>query len=734
MFVEIIFPIRSFRTFTYKVPQKLLSHISVGSSINTKINNRLASGYVTKLSDTCSYKGKIHNIDSVNESFSVSAELIRLITWASKYYLCPMGILYNSILPNKIISIDDKKVLHVKLINKEHVNSIIKNNKSRLTNKEQFLILLSNYNKYIPITFITNKINNAYSISKQLENEKLIQRKEISIESNNNSTSESPDLLLSKKQQIIYNNINSNFTKKFTPQIIHGIAGSGKTEIYIKLIQYIVSNEKTAIVLLPEILLTTHIAHRFEKYFNNRVAIWHSKMTRSQKRKILHGIINHNYDVVIGARSAVFVPIKNLGLIIVDEEQESSYKQNEKLPYYNARDVALMRAKLSNSNIVLGSATPSLETYYNNLLDKNQFHVLNEKYYKSKSNIVQLVDMKSELKDGNYIISENLNASINEALHNKKGVLLLHNRRGYSLICQCDACNFIHYCKQCSIPLSLHNASSSMQCHHCDVKYDILPHCKDCNSNQLSFKGFGIQRIEEYINKKYPSYSVQRIDSDTMTNRSTYIEYINQFNKGKIDIIIGTQMIAKGLDFDNIAVVGIINSSLGLSLPDFRSEERTFHLISQVIGRAGRRDLQGKAIIQSYDIANNTIQAAVSNNQKQFYNFLLSSRKDLNYPPISQLCRIIFSGNDLVKVQKISKLITDKLITVNKKEVKILGPVEASISKIKNRWRYSTLIFSNSKNKYLIQNMIIKYIGLDIIEKPLSSVRVYIDIDPISLL
>ena len=737
MFAEIIFPIRSFRTFTYRIPKQLIYKISTGSSVYAKINNKLASGYVVEISKICAYKGKINSIDSIQEALLIPLELINLIEWVSKYYLCPMGIIYNSVLPKKIISINDTQNLYVKLTKLGYAKSIFKN-KNKLSNKEKFLALLNTKNsEYISITSIAKEITNAYSISLQLENENLITRKAMANKFSDSSSLDYPDLILSKKQHIIYKQIYKSFNNNsniFLPQVIHGVSGSGKTELYIKLITKIIAKGKTAIVLLPEILLTTHIAERFKKYFNNRVATWHSKMTASQKKLTLNGIINKNYDVVIGARSAVFVPINNLGLIIVDEEQESSYKQNETLPYYHARDVALMRAKLSNANIVLGSATPSLETYYNSLKGKNKLHVLSEKYYKSKPNIIQLVDMKSELKKGNYIISKILSDAMDEALYNKQGILLLHNRRGYSLICQCNDCSFIHYCTQCSIPLSLHTSNNSMQCHHCNFTNDILPHCQDCNSPNLSFKGFGIQRIQEYIDKKYSSHKIQRIDSDTMTNKNKYIDCINQFNEGKIDIIIGTQMIAKGLDFNNIALVGIINSSLGLSIPDFRSEERTFQLISQVIGRTGRREKQGKAIIQSYDIANKTIQYAVRNNQKQFYNFLLSSRKELNYPPINQLCRIIFSGSDLKQVQKIANQITRKLVDANKNRIKILGPAEASISKINNRWRYSTLIFSDNKNKYLIQSIIAKHIGLDIIEKPLLSVRVYIDIDPISLL
>ena len=401
-------------------------------------------------------------------------------------------------------------------------------------------------------------------------------------------------------------------------------------------------------ILIPEIILTAQMQKRFIQYFGNHIAIWHSKMTNKQKQQTIKNILLGENKIIIGARSSIFTPMANIGLIVIDEEQDHSYKQDSPKPYYNARDIALIRSKYSQCPTILTSATPSIESYYNTLIGKSQYIELKERYYKSKDPVVQVIDMIKNIdSDEHAVISDELEQSIKETLNNKKQVILLNNRRGYASTVYSKELQGPMLCESCNVPMSLHKSFQKLLCHYCDYNEDYNK--IDKNFDNYVLNGYGTEKIYEIIKKKFPSAVIARLDSDTLQKKSNLSSILKDFSLGKINILIGTQMISKGLDFNDVDLVGVVNADYGMFIPDFRSGEKTFQIISQVIGRSGRRNTQGKAIIQTYNPDDANLLNAIKSNYKTFYSSNLAERNELQYPPFFRICRLIFSGEDIEK-------------------------------------------------------------------------------------
>jgi primosomal protein N' (replication factor Y) len=487
------------------------------------------------------------------------------------------------------------------------------------------------------------------------------------------------------------------------------------------------------LVLVPEIALTPQVASRFRKAFGSRVALWHSRMTKAEKGWTWQQLKKGEYSVVVGARSAIFAPLKNLGLIIVDEEQESSYKQENPAPRYHARDVAMVRGKQSNAAVLLTSATPCLESYYNVLQNKFTLLKLTKRYGKSNYPAVELVDMKKEYSDdGSALLSKSLIQAINDRLERSEQVIILQNRRGYSRVHQCLECGEIKKCKHCSVALTFHRTDNNLHCHYCEAFEIPESKCGQCNAENMTFSGSGTQRVEDVLQQQFPDAKILRMDMDTVRGKGSHIKILEKFANGKADILLGTQMIAKGLDFENVTLVGVINADSGLFFPDFRAGERVFQLIYQVAGRAGRRDKPGQAIIQTYNPDDIYIQTAAALNTKKFYNVALAQRQELSYPPFSRIGRILFTGKNKLIVDDFAQRVGRKL--QGNSNYKILGPAAAPIEKIKGNWRAHLIIKSKSRNISSLHQFIHSTIGFIIFERKWKGVRILIDVDPVSML
>lgn len=480
---------------------------------------------------------------------------------------------------------------------------------------------------------------------------------------------------------------------KFKTFLLYGVTGSGKTQVYIEAIKEVVNLGKTAIVLVPEISLTPQIVNRFKKNFGEIVGVIHSKMSVGERYDSWRMIKDGIYKIVIGPRSAVFAPLEKIGLIVVDEEQESSYKQFDTPPRYNARDVAIMRANLNNAVVILGSATPSLESYYNAKTGKYHLLVLPERVDKAKMPKIEIVDMIKERKENNKTsISKLLNQKIKERIDRKEGIIIFQNRRGYSTYIECQDCGYVEMCDNCSVTLIFHMAQNHLRCHYCGFVKNVPDSCRRCGGIKLKLKGVGTQKVEDEISHIFPNAKVIRMDLDTTAGKKSYDKIMQKFANGEADILLGTQMVAKGLDFSRVTLVGVISADIPMLIPDFRSSERTFQLLTQVAGRSGRSEKEGEVIIQTFQPEHYIFDYIVNHKTLEFYERELKIRQDLNYPPFTRLILIEFKGENEKDVDLASNEFAKELKSKIHNPIQILGPAPAAIPKIKRNYRYHIIM------------------------------------------
>ena len=735
MFAQVSFPISSFRSFTYKIPASLNGTVQPGTCVNAPINRKMQAGFVVAVNQDSEYKGKILPIDSIREKeLQFPEELWHTLEWISQYYITPLGQVLKAAVPNSFLKLyKPKQVQYVKITAKGL--NVIPTFENKKPAQKRLLEALSTINEPVKTASLTEFASSPHTVCGQLEKSGFVEtfsQPQITDPFEIMGPGEVKNIKLSKEQQGVVDTI-QNTGKGFHPYLLHGITGSGKTEVYLKLAQTIVEAGKSVLVLVPEIALTPQVATRFRKAFGSRVALWHSRMTKSEKGWTWQQLKKGKYSVVVGARSAIFAPLKNLGLIIVDEEQESSYKQENPAPRYHARDVAMVRGKQANAIVLLTSATPCLESYYNALQKKFTLLKLTKRYGKSNYPAVELVDMKKEYSEnGSALLSKSLTEAINGRLEKSEQVIILQNRRGYSRVHQCLECGEIKKCENCSVALTFHKTDNNLHCHYCESVEIPESNCNKCTAENMTFAGSGTQRVEDVLQQKFPNADILRMDMDTVRRKGSHLKILEQFANGKADILLGTQMIAKGLDFENVTLVGVINADSGLFFPDFRSGERVFQLIYQVAGRAGRRDKPGMAIIQTYNPDDVYIQTAAALNTKKFYNVSLAQRQELAYPPFSRIGRILFTGENKLIVNNFAQMVGRKLQgNIN---YKILGPAPAPLEKIKGNWRAHLIIKSKNRNISSLHQFIHSTIGFTIFERKWRGVRIQIDVDPVSML
>lgn len=474
--------------------------------------------------------------------------------------------------------------------------------------------------------------------------------------------------------------------------LLYGETSSGKTQIYIRLIEQILLEEKQTLYLLPEIALTTQVVERLRQYFGNEVGIYHSKFNDSERAEVWQKVLKGEYKMVLGARSSIFLPFQNLGLIIVDEEHESSYKQYDPAPRYHARDSAIYLAHLHKAKIVLGSATPSLESFYNAKIKKYGFVTLRGRFGGVDSPRIEVVSIAEETKRKtmqSHFTSVLMN-EITGALARKEQVILFQNRRGYTPVLLCTTCGFTPKCINCDVSLTYHKSSAKLHCHYCGYKQEVLTSCPACGSAKIEQKGFGTEKIEDELQLLFGNARIARMDLDSTRSRNSFQLLINDFEEGRIDILVGTQMVAKGLDFGNVTIIGIISADSMLNYPDFRAFERSFQMLSQVSGRAGRRTKQGKVIIQAYDISHRVISQVVRNDYEEMFDTEILERRNFHYPPLYRLIQLDVKHKDLSRLTTIAVSLAG--ILRSQFGDRILGPEAPLISRIRNYYIQAILI------------------------------------------
>ena len=735
MFAQVSFPISSFKTFTYAIPKSLNNQVLPGSCVNAPIKKRIHSGFVISIQSEPGFGGKILELDSIRDKeLHVPEELWKTLEWISQYYITPLGQVLKAAVPNTFLDTYNPQHVQFVQITKEGIHQL-EYGKTQNPAQKRILSALSLISEPVKVSSLTDWASSPHAVCKSLAGKgwvQILHQPKITDPFEIMAPGKSQDIILSVEQQSVLNAI-INTKNGFHPFLLHGVTGSGKTEVYLKLAQETVEDEKSVLVLVPEISLTPQVATRFRRAFGNRVALWHSRMTRAEKGWTWQKLKKGEYSVVVGARSAIFAPLKNLGLIIIDEEQEASYKQENPVPRYHARDVAMVRGKYANATVLLTSATPSLESYYNALQKKFTLLKLTKRYGKSVYPTVEVVDMKQQsFKNSRPLISANLANAINDRLKKSEQIILLQNRRGYSLIQRCADCSAIKDCQRCAIAMTYHRTDNRLHCHYCEAIENMEPVCGKCASVNVECIGSGTQRVEDVLKDQFPSISILRMDTDTVRNRGAHEKILRKFHNAEADLLLGTQMIAKGLDFENVTLVGVVNADSGLFFPDFRAGERIFQLIYQVSGRAGRRQKPGKAIIQTYNPEDIYIQTAAALNIQKFYNISMAHRQELNYPPFSRIGRILFSGSDKNKVNSVAQKTCQKLY--GNSDYKILGPAPTPHEKIKDMWRSHVIIKTQDKKKGSIHKFLKQNIGFSIFERNRRGVRIQVDIDPVSMM
>jgi len=539
------------------------------------------------------------------------------------------------------------------------------------------------------------------------------------------------DFQLSKIQKDKYDKVKKHFINKDVV-LLHGVTSSGKTEVYIKLIKEAIEKGEQVLYLLPEIALTTQLIVRLQKRFGDKVGVYHSRFNQNERVEVWKNVIDREkYQIVIGARSSLFLPFENLGLVIVDEEHETSFKQNEPAPRYNARDASIVLAKFYSAKVLLGSATPSVESYRNAEEGKYGLVEMKERFGNMQMPEIFVsdiaVDTKKKKMKAN--LGDLLYRSIDEALNAGEQVILFQNRRGFSPFIQCDSCAWVPQCKNCDVSLTYHKYRNEYNCHYCGYKLPTIKACKACGSFEVSLKGFGTEKIEEDIKQFFPMAKVQRMDLDTTRKKDSYYKIINQFEERGIDILIGTQMVTKGLDFDNVALVGILNADQMLNFADFRAFERSYQLMAQVAGRAGRKKKRGKVILQSRDPYHTIIRDVVDNNYENMYKNELLDRVNFHYPPFHRLIKFTLRYKEINALNEAAQYFATML--KSKFGSRVLGPEFPAVARVRNQFNKNVLLKVEKEASINTAKLAIRLMLAEMATHQYhKKVRVIVDVDP----
>ena len=536
------------------------------------------------------------------------------------------------------------------------------------------------------------------------------------------------DFELSVSQQQCLNELHKNFSEK-NVCLLHGVTGSGKTQLYIKLIEEHFKKGKQVLYLLPEIALTAQIIRRLQKHFGGNIGIYHSKFNDQERIEIWNKIRSGELKIILGARSALFLPFKELGFIIVDEEHDASYKQQEPSPRYNARDAAIYYASLFKAKVLLGSATPSLETYFNAMQQKYGLVYLAERFGGIQLPKIEIVNTRQVAQKGKVMISPQLKEAIQQAMDADKQVILFQNRRGYNPYLICGTCGFIPQCTHCDVSLTLHKHSNKLHCHYCGSTYPKLVTCPACGSNAWLEKNFGTEKIEEQLESDFKDYKIARMDVDSIRGKNAHDSLIQLFEQKRLDILVGTQMVVKGLDFDNVSLVGILDADGLLSFADFRVNERAFQLMEQVSGRAGRKNEQGKVIIQAVNVKHPVIAMVEEHDYKKMYDYEIVNRKEFFYPPFSRIVQLTLKHKD----KHVIEAAAEKLAALLRQDLKdyVVGPAAPVIARIRNQYHMELLIkLPKEPGMSLTYKKVIRnHINLLLVEKQFKAVTVIADVD-----
>lgn len=711
-------------TFTYHIPDELISELTVGMKVLVPFGSKEINGFVVNISNSIP-EIEVKDIKSIiTKELKLNEELMELGKYLSSKTLCTLIAAYQTMLPTSLKINNSKETYELKRktiyldVETQEIEEYIEKNKRSRAQIEILEYLLENGST------LKSELN--ASAVKKLLSVGLIKERTESIYRIDPGIAYEEENTLNDEQNKCFEEIRNSFNQE-NVFLLHGVTGSGKTEVYMHLVSEVIKKDKCAIVLVPEISLTTQIVKRFYSRFGSDVAIFHSNLSDGEKFDEYKKIENGNVHIVVGTRSAIFTPINNIGLIIIDEEHSSNYKQDNN-PRYHAIDIAKWRAHYHECPVILGSATPSLETMARAEKGVYKYLSLTKRIGNSKLPKIKIIDMQPEFRKKNMILSEELQIDIMNTLKRKEMVMILLNRRGYSTIITCASCGFTYKCPHCDITLTYHKTSNHLRCHYCGYTVINSNVCPNCHEDAIRDYGLGTEKLESYIKELYPSYRIVRMDADTTTRKGSHEKIINDIENGEYDIIIGTQMISKGFDFKRVTLVGIINADESLNIPDFRSGENTFSLLSQVSGRAGRSDLPGSVVIQTFNPDNKTLNFVAKHDYMSNYKYEMDIRKKLKYPPYYYLVSLKVISKDYSSASKEATKVAEYLRKHLSNTTIILGPSTANVFKINNYYRFQIVIKYRFDDKLM---GVLKFIDNQYILNKTTNIE--IDIDPIRI-
>lgn len=754
------------KTFSYLIPDEMKDKIQIGQAILVPFGRQgLINAFCVGFSDYIAGDFKVKKISKIlDETPLFSIDYLKLLEWVANYYCCDLVTVLNAAIPMKLI---EKASKTETLIEFEKYDGVTKRQEEILKLLEKSgkmpLILFEKYAKTTrntikkletlgcvklyqeelyrnpldilqitqrePLFELSGDQKKVYEGIKRCIDAKM-QRCEVEIaDSGDVDTSTQPETNCASEPSSLCASISH-------PEILlHGVTASGKTEVYFKLIDDTIKSGKNVLFLAPEIALASQLTKRLAKKFGTEdVAIWHSSISDGERYDVWQKLYKDEIKILAGARSAVFAPLKNIGLIIIDEEHEGAYKQTTPAPRYDARVVARKLAEFHNCPLLLGSATPDISTYYRAMNTGNLFE-LKKRYNDAKVPPVVVINMQ-EYGRAAYrsVISKPMQVEIRETLDQGKQVILLINRRGFSTYTQCQACGHVIECPNCAIPMIWHAKDQMLKCHYCNHAEYFPDVCPECGSDAFKNSGTGTQKIEQYIKELFPENNVERIDSDILVRKGEHIRLLEKFQRGDIDILVGTQMIAKGLDNPNVTLVGVISADASFNLPDFRASERGFQLLTQVAGRAGRGEFAGKVLFQTYNPDFYALESAKSQNYGEFYTAEIAAREEFDYPPFSQIIRLILSSQNGFRAEKSAQEIAMRLSLMVEKfgiseRIEVLGPTPCVIERINSQYRFQILIKNKMGEKG--HQFVSSFMNKIIMPK---DIRLAIDVDPLDIL
>ena len=754
------------KTFSYLIPDEMKDKIQIGQAILVPFGRQgLINAFCVGFSDYIAGDFKVKKISKIlDETPLFSIDYLKLLEWVANYYCCDLVTVLNAAIPMKLI---EKASKTETLIEFEKYDGATKR-------QEEILKLLEKSGK-MPLILFEKYAKTTRNTIKKLETLGCVKLYQEELYRNPldilQITQREPLFELSGDQKKVYEGIKRCIDAKMQrceveiadsgdvdtstqpetncasepsslgasishPEILlHGVTASGKTEVYFKLIDDTIKSGKNVLFLAPEIALASQLTKRLAKKFGTEdVAIWHSSISDGERYDVWQKLYKDEIKILAGARSAVFAPLKNIGLIIIDEEHEGAYKQTTPAPRYDARVVARKLAEFHNCPLLLGSATPDISTYYRAMNTGNLFE-LKKRYNDAKVPPVVVINMQ-EYGRAAYrsVISKPMQVEIRETLDQGKQVILLINRRGFSTYTQCQACGHVIECPNCAIPMIWHAKDQMLKCHYCNHVEYFPDVCPECGSDAFKNSGTGTQKIEQYIKELFPENNVERIDSDILVRKGEHIRLLEKFQRGDIDILVGTQMIAKGLDNPNVTLVGVISADASFNLPDFRASERGFQLLTQVAGRAGRGEFAGKVLFQTYNPDFYALESAKSQNYGEFYTAEIAAREEFDYPPFSQIIRLILSSQNGFRAEKSAQEIAMRLSLMVEKfgiseRIEVLGPTPCVIERINSQYRFQILIKNKMGEKG--HQFVSSFMNKIIMPK---DIRLAIDVDPLDIL